>query len=1294
VIETTSGKRGTWIAAAVAAAAACAVYLLVRDTTSFAFVNYDDPDLCSRGNPAIGQGLFAGLPDLLMFWRPQQFMHAWLPLYYWSAGLDHAIGGGAPGVFHAHNVALHALCAAMVALIARRLQPSAFVAGVAGVIFAVHPVATESVAWIASRKDSLSFAWMAAAALCYLDGVAKKRPGLHLLGAVCLLVSMTAKGTTLVLPLLLLVHAFLLRRDDAKPEERLRPVMPYAVVAAAMTALHLWVAGREGTAGGGAPAALGQLAYADLQVVWRYAAALFAPLVQSVEHGLAVEAVDSRQAVLGAAALVVWAIALAVTWRRSRGAAAVLLAVPLALLPFNNVLPRTTVLFAERYVYIALLPFAIGVAWLLRPRLEGAARFAPAALVVGVLATLCARRLPVWADSVALWSDAETKAPSSALVQIELAGAHTDRAKEPVNAERAADWQRAERAWRSAAELGRSGSSPLLRARAEMGLGTHMYAVNGSGADTAALREAVAHLDAADTLFSAMNVPGVGATLAQLRATRGSCKELIGDYEGARKDFELAVHDDETLAVAWNGLARRYLAAGRPDDVRESLAKSERIAPADPAIVRDRLQIRLATGDAAGARRDFAAAIAAHPEDATLLVEAAELDRLWLRPVDAEAKLRKALALRPDDDAVREALAGALLDQAQSQAARDDMSAAREAARKASEVLPKSSAPEQVLGIVARRAGDLEGAAEHFRKARDLHPEGVRIREQLASVLVELAARLLGESREGLALMLLEEAVASGAEAIATPRGRVESCVAGWPDPKPEDHRATVARCAALKGLAYLGVGRPADALPELAVAEAGTRDADPAMRRVVLRLLVRARFGVGKTDEAVAAAGEFPSLSVPGDAEWTWRRHAEHAAALVERGLARRGAKDTAGGDADFRAAREAFDAAHAAGMAEWRLHVRRGEILFAEEDFLAATKAYDRAEALAPTEPDPLLDRARVWQTLYLLEEDKAYLAQAEKDFRRAAEVASSDPRVLAGLGETLVLAQKPGDAFPWLQRAVLADPSQAVARKMLADLAVRAGRSHLEKSAGLSGAALQQALAEARSAADRAVALDPPAPDALVFLGDVLRRQGDWNGALGRYEAARDGFPDSTVPLDALAKFHMDRGYMNLFSKRRADAIADFRTALTVPRTTIDLAPARDRLHDLAVTTYREAMDLDAAGKFGDAAERFALSLSAESTSEGHFARALVLGKAERLEEAVTEYDAALAADPALAKARLNRAGTLLRLGRLEPAAADFRAWLDAAPPDDPRRRAAEKQLEWIEHERKSIEGEGPK
>src|SRR6185436_17471992 len=115
---------------------------------------------------------------------------------------------------------------------------------------------------------------------------------------------------------------------------------------------------------------------------------------------------------------------------------------------------------------------------------------------------------------------------------------------------------------------------------------------------------------------------------------------------------------------------------------------------------------------------------------------------------------------------------------------------------------------------------------------------------------------------------------------------------------------------------------------------------------------------------------------------------------ALIERGTSRRGAKNAAGAAEDFRAARAALVSARAAGMSEAKQRVRLGEILFREEEFLAATKEFDAAEDLAKTDVDPLLDRAAVWRTQFLLDEDKAYLVDAERDLRRASEIAPGDP------------------------------------------------------------------------------------------------------------------------------------------------------------------------------------------------------------------------------------------------------------------------------------------------------------
>ena len=79
------------------------------------------------------------------------------PLSSLSLAVDYSIWGPDPFGFHLTNILLHAASSLLVCLLALGLGTSAGVAWVAGLLFAVHPLHTESVAWIAGRTDVLCF---------------------------------------------------------------------------------------------------------------------------------------------------------------------------------------------------------------------------------------------------------------------------------------------------------------------------------------------------------------------------------------------------------------------------------------------------------------------------------------------------------------------------------------------------------------------------------------------------------------------------------------------------------------------------------------------------------------------------------------------------------------------------------------------------------------------------------------------------------------------------------------------------------------------------------------------------------------------------------------------------------------------------------------------------------------------------------------------------------------------------------------------------------------------------------
>jgi tetratricopeptide (TPR) repeat protein len=120
------------------------------------------------------------------------------------------LGEGRERVMHATSVALHAIVSALVVLLALAVLPpatpgAAWLAGAAGLLFAVHPVHVETAAWIVGRSDSLAalFGLLALTLhLAYRRGGSRGALGaaaLALFGA--LLSKAAAAGLVLLLPL-------------------------------------------------------------------------------------------------------------------------------------------------------------------------------------------------------------------------------------------------------------------------------------------------------------------------------------------------------------------------------------------------------------------------------------------------------------------------------------------------------------------------------------------------------------------------------------------------------------------------------------------------------------------------------------------------------------------------------------------------------------------------------------------------------------------------------------------------------------------------------------------------------------------------------------------------------------------------------------------------------------------------------------------------------------------------------------------------------------------------------------
>jgi len=127
-------------------------------------VGYDDADYVTK-NPHVRAG-----PTLdSIEWAFTAFHSAnWHPLTWISHMLDCRLFGLKAGGHHATNLILHLANALLLYYVLRRMTKSVRRSAFVAIVFAVHPLHVESVAWISERKDLLSALFAMLTILAYV----------------------------------------------------------------------------------------------------------------------------------------------------------------------------------------------------------------------------------------------------------------------------------------------------------------------------------------------------------------------------------------------------------------------------------------------------------------------------------------------------------------------------------------------------------------------------------------------------------------------------------------------------------------------------------------------------------------------------------------------------------------------------------------------------------------------------------------------------------------------------------------------------------------------------------------------------------------------------------------------------------------------------------------------------------------------------------------------------------------------------------------------------------------------
>ena len=331
-----------------------------------------------------------------------------------------------PRPFHALSVVLHATCVLLVWRILHNRVAGGWAAFAGAMVFAVHPLQVESVAWISEQRGLLA-AMLCLSLLC-LSQAAPATPARRAWCILLFTLGILAKPLAVITPLLLAVlEGKGSWRQMAESMRRSWPLLVTAAIVSVITKIQQpsewsWE---------GADVAAWLRPFVAGDAVCFYAEKFLVPLGLCLDYGRTPARVLSHPALVIRAGLALAVITGICIVPRARPIRMPVMLVAVGLLPVLGLVPFTFQAFstvADRYAYLPMLGVAFGVAQLAAraPATRTAAAAAGFAVWIVTLTALTLWHLPTWRNSEALNRQILLVNPHSAGGRLGLAAALLD----------------------------------------------------------------------------------------------------------------------------------------------------------------------------------------------------------------------------------------------------------------------------------------------------------------------------------------------------------------------------------------------------------------------------------------------------------------------------------------------------------------------------------------------------------------------------------------------------------------------------------------------------------------------------------------------------------------------------------------------------------------------------------------------------------------------------------------------------------------------------------------------------
>ena len=389
---------------------------------------YDD-HMVIRADPRVHD--LSNLPRLFAepYWNDEE-LGLYRPLASASYAIDWAVADGNPQWFHWVNTFWNAGACALLFLLLTRFVPTP-AALLGALVFAVHPVHVEAVANVVGRAEVMAALFSIAAMLLWLRADVGRRHGAGTGAGIVLLflLAVLSKESAIMLPALIALLD--VARGAIRPASvaawfrtHAAVLSALALTAVAFLVLRTLVLGELGPARVDPALDIARSTTDRILTAlqgWPHVLRLMIfPRTLLSDYGprIIMPVAAPTLTVLAGMAILLGLVAGGIAaWLRGAGRlAAVLLFLPLALLPTSNLLVPIGVIVAERTLYLPSIAVALAIAFLtawLPPRPHRRVAAAVVLLAAGLGAVRTLDRIPVWRSTDAVFAALTADRPDS-----------------------------------------------------------------------------------------------------------------------------------------------------------------------------------------------------------------------------------------------------------------------------------------------------------------------------------------------------------------------------------------------------------------------------------------------------------------------------------------------------------------------------------------------------------------------------------------------------------------------------------------------------------------------------------------------------------------------------------------------------------------------------------------------------------------------------------------------------------------------------------------------------------------